>query len=259
VVAVKAPTQFVAWGENPNPCAGTIRLRRQAILDVCDGIHRIAALAASKLPLAAYKEATWPVQFLQVRGRRELEVVNRHFDVERSPRPQKSRLLSEQRNDWTREVVASSAFFSSVIALGKSSLSKRSAKLWTESAVVRAIRFFAPKSSEQLSRESAAVHSRFWNALPATISALGDYLNGKLRAADLRASSVLGSAAILAPLAQLGSAVADYSASDLTNVLTPLSNLDWAASNPLWNAGSSEADRERVWGQLLIEICLLPK
>lgn len=61
VVAVKAPTQFVAWGENPNSCAGTIRLRSQAILDVCDGIHRIAALAASKLPLAAYKEATWPV------------------------------------------------------------------------------------------------------------------------------------------------------------------------------------------------------
>lgn len=259
VIAVKAPIDFMTAGENPNSCAGTIRLRNQAILGVVDGLHRIAGLAATKLPPAAYKEATWPVQFIQVKGSRELERVNRHFEIERKPQPQKARLLRERKEKWTRDVIASSEFLSAVVAKGKSSLSKRSAKLWTESAVVRAIRLHSPKSIELLSTKLAAEHSRFWDSLPIAIPILGDYLNGGLRAADLRSDSVLGCAAIIAPLAQLGSSFADLNLSDLKSVLTPLSSLDWATANPEWNANGPKAERERAWGQHLVEICTLSK
>lgn len=262
VVAVQAPIDFTTLGENPNSCVGTLRLRSQAILGVCDGLHRIAALAASKVPLHEFKEATWPVQFIPVRDGCEFEKINRHFNIERSPRTprtSKAKLLRDLRDSWTHEVIASSAFLTSVIARGKSSLSRRSAKLWTESAVVRAIRLHTPKGEDLLSSDSAVGFSRFWNGLPAAVPVLGDYLNGKLRAADLRADSVLGSTAILAPLAQLGSAVADLGASELTNVLSPLSSLDWAAANPQWHTEGSKAERERLWAQRLMEICNLSK
>lgn len=65
IVAISKGFEFRPLQISPDTGFGKMGLPLSAIVDVCDGIHRIAALQNLKLPTKILNESEWPVEFIE--------------------------------------------------------------------------------------------------------------------------------------------------------------------------------------------------
>lgn len=65
VVAIESPATFTPLPDFPDSGFGMIRLPLSAILDVADGIHRIAALRQMDLSHQILARTEWPIELIE--------------------------------------------------------------------------------------------------------------------------------------------------------------------------------------------------
>lgn len=85
--------EFPHWkGSN----AGTLELPPNAILDVCDGIQRLSALAHTSPNIAKLSETDWPVHLIETFGPDDLLTLTHQIRTQTDPIP-----ISRKRNAKT--------------------------------------------------------------------------------------------------------------------------------------------------------------
>ena len=65
VVVIGQGNTFSPLPTHPDSGIGTLKIPLSKIIDVCDGIHRIAALRQLDLPSLILTESEWPVEFIE--------------------------------------------------------------------------------------------------------------------------------------------------------------------------------------------------
>ena len=92
VVAIESPTAFAPLPDFPEAGFGMIRLQFPALIDVIDGIHRIAAIRQMDLSREVLAETEWPIELIECTGGDDATKlslqVREHLRPRRTPKKQ---------------------------------------------------------------------------------------------------------------------------------------------------------------------------
>jgi len=237
--SVDGNVQFIPIGsEGEARRVGALHVDMQARFIINDGQHRRAAIEIAIRDEPALGDETIAVVFFLDRG---LERSQQMFaDLNRyAIRPSRSLgLLYDHRNDLskiTRLVVLRSTAFKDVVETEKSTLSERSRKLFTLSAIYTANA--AILDGEELGSLDAAADRcvEFWDEVAKCIPEWGFVRNSKMTAGEVRRDFIHSHAIVLQAIGIAGNQLFSTEPKDWRARLKALKTIDWARSNArLW-------------------------
>lgn len=214
---------------------------------VNDGQHRRAAIdEALKERPELQHETIAVVLFLDVgleRCQQMFADLNRH-----AIRPSRSLgLLYDHRSEkaeLARRVVLRSEFFRDAVDMEKSSLSKRSRKLFTLSAFYNACADLLDGHSTGDIDEDAAFARGFWEAVSLHFPTWQQVKKSQTSAGDIRESYIHSHGIALQAIGKAGNALVHRFPHDWSTRLQPLEKLDWSRRNTtLWEGRAMTAGR----------------
>lgn len=217
---------------------GLLRVPMDARFIINDGQHRRAAIieALNQRPELAH-ETIALVFFLDI----GLERCQQMFaDLNRyAIRPSRSLgLLYDHRNDKARLaklVVLKSEIFRDIVDMEKSSLAKRSRKLFTLSAFYNACADLVAGMATGNLSDDAALARDYWEAVAQHIPAWTRVMQGEMAASEVREGYIHSHGIALQALGQAGNALLRSYPNDWRTRLSTLRKLDWSRSNlRLW-------------------------
>ncbi|MEM6392800.1 MAG: DNA sulfur modification protein DndB [Planctomycetota bacterium] len=241
--SIDAEVKFEPLGERgDDSLVGQLRIPMGARLIINDGQHRRAAIqeALDQNPDLG-DESIAVVFFLDYgleRCQQMFADLNRHV-----VRPSKSiGVLYDHRDDkavMTKLMVLGSPFFKQLVELERSSLSPRSKRLFTLSAVYNANASLLD-GLEVASREDAVERAkRWWEAVARQIPEWRQVYDHKLTAGDVRQRYIHTHGTTLVALARVGNTLLhEADAKGKPDIwrkqIKPLAKLDWSRDNELW-------------------------
>lgn len=232
---------------------GVLRIPMSARFVINDGQHRRAAIemAIRENPDLA-DESIAVVFFLDVgleRCQQMFADLNRH-----AIRPSKSiGVLYDHRDDMaklSRLVVYRSPVFRDVVEMEKSSLSARSRRLFTLSAIYSATSALLSSGAGETLEELAELAAEFWEAVAKQIPEWQLVRERKMTAADVRREYIHSHGIVLQAIGRAGSELLESETSAWERKLTGLRGIDWARSNTsLWEGRAMNGGRVSKSGQ----------
>lgn len=217
---------------------GLLRVPMDARFIINDGQHRRAAIieALEQRPELGH-ETIAVVFFLDIgleRCQQMFADLNRH-----AIRPSRSLgLLYDHRNDKARLaklVVMKSDFFRDIVDMEKSSLAKRSRKLFTLSAFHNACADLINGLATGDLAEDANLARTFWEAVAEQFPAWKQVLEGRLPASEVREGYIHSHGIALQALGLAGNTLLKNHPKDWKKRLESLQKIDWSRGNTkLW-------------------------
>ena len=217
---------------------GLLRVPMEARFIINDGQHRRAAIieALEQRPELGH-ETIAVVFFLDIgleRCQQMFADLNRH-----AIRPSRSLgLLYDHRNDKARLaklVIMKSDFFRDIVDMEKSSLAKRSRKLFTLSAFHNACADLISGLATGDLGEDANLARTFWEAVAEQFPAWQQVLEGRLPASEVREGYIHSHGIALQALGLAGNTLLKSHPKDWKKRLESLQKIDWSRGNTkLW-------------------------
>ena len=217
---------------------GLLRIPMSARFIINDGQHRRAAIdqALREKPEMG-DESIAVVFFLDVglaRCQQMFADLNRH-----AIRPSKSLgILYDYRDETAllaKTLIAESQIFRDFVELEKTSLAKRSRRLFTLSAIYHATGQLLNGMAETEPREAAELALRFWEAVASSIGEWERVRRGELSAGEVRSDFIHTHGVVLQALARAGSALIKRYPNDWQTKLGAIRDIDWRRANAgLW-------------------------
>ncbi|MEW6426870.1 MAG: DNA sulfur modification protein DndB [Thermodesulfobacteriota bacterium] len=217
---------------------GLLRVPMEARFIINDGQHRRAAIieALDQRPELAH-ETIAVVFFLDI----GLERCQQMFADLNSYaiRPSRSLgLLYDHRNDKARLaklVIMKSDFFRDIVDMEKSSLAKRSRKLFTLSAFYNACADLVQGMAIGDLMQDASLARGFWEAVVEHFPIWGQVHEGRLPSSEVREGYIHSHGIALQALGKAGNTLLKNHPNDWRNRLAALQKIDWSRSNAdLW-------------------------
>jgi DNA sulfur modification protein DndB len=220
------------------PTTGQLSIPLAARLTIVDGIHRIYSLqrALNERPSLG-DECVAMVVHIDPDGSHRGQIFS---DVKRYQRQaaRSFRIGLDDRDEIariTRKVIRSVPVFVDAIELEKTTISNRSRKLFTLSALYHANRILLMDCKDDSYRQRLKVTTEFWKEVAACIPAWAEIARGTTSAAEIRAGYVHCHAIGLAAIARAGRGLLADSPVGWKKRLGKLSSLDWCRTNSkLW-------------------------
>ena len=217
---------------------GMLKVPMEAKFIINDGQHRRQAMieALEQRPELAH-ESIAVVFFLDIgldRCQQMFADLNRH-----GIRPSRSLgLLYDHRNDkakLAKLVILKSDFFREIVDMEKSSLAKRSRKLFTLSAFFNACADLVEGVATGDLNADADLARRFWEAVALQFPAWDQVRLGHMPASELREGFIHSHGIALQALGKAGNALLKEHPGDWETRLAALSKIDWSRGNAkLW-------------------------
>jgi DNA sulfur modification protein DndB len=239
-ISVEHPVRFDGGKEAGSklPTTGRLFIPLEARLTIVDGIHRIYSLqrALRERPSLG-DECVAMVVHVDPDGSRRGRIFS---DVKRYQRraAQSFRIGVDDRDEVariTRKVVDSVPVFVDAIEMEKTTISNRSRKLFTLSALYQANRVLLMDQKHRSYKQRLKLATEFWTEIAAQIPGWAEIANGDGSAAELRAGFIHCHAIGLAAIARAGRALLVQSPTVWKKRLGKLSSLDWSRTNSkLW-------------------------
>ena len=232
--SIDAEVRFDPLDAKTNMNMGTLHVPMEARFIINDGQHRRAAIerALAENPDLA-DESIAIVVFLDIgliRCQQMFADLNRH-----AIRPSRSLgVLYDHRDDMAslmRLFVLKSDFYRGLVEMERSTLSERSRKLFTLSALYGATKALLERVELTDKNEAAAVTSEFWEAVAEHMPAWNEVKQGKISAGEVRRESISSHGVILQSLGHVGNALLRDKRRSLKKTLAPLASMDWSRSN----------------------------
>jgi DNA sulfur modification protein DndB len=217
---------------------GILRVPMEAKFIINDGQHRRAAImeALEQRPELAHE--TIPVVFFLDIG---LERCQQMFaDLNRHAiRPSRSiGLLYDHRNakaKLAKLVILKSDAFREIVDMEKSSLARRSRKLFTLSAFHNACADLVEGLATGDLNEDADLARVFWEAVATHFPAWGQVRGGRIPASEVREGFIHSHGIALQAIARAGNALLKKHPNDWKKRLALIAKIDWSRSNAvLW-------------------------
>jgi DNA sulfur modification protein DndB len=203
-----------------------------------DGQHRRAAIieALEQRPELAH-ETIAVVFFLDIgleRCQQMFADLNRH-----AIRPSRSLgLLYDHRNDkakLAKLVILKSDFFRDIVDMEKSSLAKRSRKLFTLSAFYNSCADLVADLATGDLTHDADLARDFWESVATHFPSWEQVRQGRMPASEVREGFIHSHGIALQAIAKAGNALLKTHPNDWRKRLAPLSKIDWSRGNAsLW-------------------------
>ncbi|MRX08140.1 DNA sulfur modification protein DndB [Pseudoduganella sp. FT25W] len=234
--SIDGQVQFDAQGEHNVTTLrmGTLKVSMDAKFVVNDGQHRQAAIKGALQIAPELGEETIAVVFFIDRG---LERSQQMFaDLNRyAVRPSASiGVLYEHRNaaaNVAKHLSLTSKVFQNLIETERSSLSPRSRKLFTLSALYFSIlEMLTEKELEDFSSATKKCHA-FWEEVGKQIPEWNQVRISAITSGDVRRDFIHSHAIVLQALGRVGKAIYDLPAPNLSRTLAKLKNIDWSRQN----------------------------
>ena len=216
---------------------GILRVPMEARFIINDGQHRRAAIieALNQRPELAY-ETIAVVFFLDIgldRCQQMFADLNRH-----SIRPSRSLgLLYDHRSEkakLAKLVVLKSSFFRDIVDMEKTSLAKRSRKLFTLSAFYNACADLLEGIATGELTDDANLARNFWETTAKYFPAWNQVRKGGLAASEIREGYIHSHGIALQSIAKAGNTLL-HNKKDWKKYLKGLGKIDWSRSNTkLW-------------------------
>ena len=151
----------------------------------------------------------------------------------------------DQTAKLTKALIAESPVFRDVVELEKTSLAKRSRRLFTLSAIYHATQALISDVEETDPYESAGLALKFWETVAENLSEWQSVRSGELTAGDLRQNYIHTHSVVLQALAYAGKSLMARYPRQWTKKLAGIQTIDWRRSNSsLWEG------RAMVGGQV---------
>ncbi len=219
---------------------GVLKVPMDAQILINDGQHRRAAIeeALKENPELGHDHIS-VVFFIDeglVRSQQMFADLNKH-----AVRPSNSiSTLYDHRDvmsDLARDVQKNTHLFSRLTELEKSSISNRSSKLFTLSAIKNATKSLLGKSNskqELVSQDEKQIASVYWNEVAANMADWQGVLNKTLSAFHLRQENINVHGVMLQAMGNIGHDLLMMETDTWKKLLTKLNKIDWSRNNPDW-------------------------
>jgi DNA sulfur modification protein DndB len=233
--SVDGQVRFKALGsEGEASRLGALHVDMSARFVINDGQHRRAAIEMAIANEPALGDETIAVVFFVDRGlgrsQQMFSDLNRH-----AVRPSRSLgLLYDHRNDLSKIaklVSLKSAAFKDVVEMERSTLSERSRKLFTLSAIHSGCSALLDTTEFASVEEAANVCIEFWDEVAKQIPEWGLVRNSKMTAGEVRRDFLHSHAIVLQALGIVGREIQALPNTALKKKIQSLTNIDWARSN----------------------------
>ena len=238
-VSIDSEVMFEQMDGNGNDSRiGLLRVPMSARFIINDGQHRRAAIEHALHERSDLGDETIAVVFFMDKG---LERCQQMFaDLNRyAVRPSKSLgILYDYRDETAllaKAMIANSDLFRDVVELDKTSLARRSRRLFTLSSIYQATGELIADLPETNTDDTAKVALEFWEACAENLDEWGKVRSGDLTAGEVRADFIHTHAVVLQALARVGRLLLKHHPDDWKDKIQLLNKIDWRRSNSkLW-------------------------
>lgn len=230
ILAIRKGATFTNSKGNKEPGLGTLSFPFDSVVDVCDGIQRIAAAQVSSRRDPDMLRNEWPVQLIETSDEADLLAINammrRQTQVGSGQTRRKP--FSRTAETWTAKVIGASRFLQKAVDPTRSSLAPRSSCLWAGSAITGAFSSVLHAGILTGTPESANDYGGVWDNLVAAIDLLASYEGGETTAAKLRKETILAQSPTVHALAMLAAMVSRPDGTTIGTILPRLRDFDWS-------------------------------
>jgi DNA sulfur modification protein DndB len=236
IVSVEQKVRYVPLenGQAADSGHGSLIVPLAAPLVIHDGNHRVFALqrALKECPALA-DDCVALLIHVDPGGKRRGQIFS---DVKRHQRTaaQSLRIGHDDRDETaklTRSMIAAVPAFTDAIELEKTTISNRSRKLFTLSALYQANQVLLSDRKSASYDERLQLATEFWTAVAAVFPDWTEITRGETSAAEIRASCIHCHAIGLSAIARAGRALLAQSPKTWKKRIPDLGKLDWTRSN----------------------------
>lgn len=233
--SIDGEVSFDSIGDGPQGNRiGTLHVPMDARFIINDGQHRRAAIEMAIRENPELGDETIAVVFFLDIGLQRCQQMfadlNRH-----AIRPSKSiGVLYDHRDDralLARLVVLESSFFRDIVEMERSTLSPRSRKLFTLSAIYNAMVSLLDGIEYNSAEEGAKLVVRFWEEVAKQIPEWRMVRDRKMTSGEVRRDFIHSHGVVLQSLGVVGNVLLREHRSDWKKRLQPISKIDWLRSN----------------------------
>lgn len=247
--SIDGEARFTAFADDPEKRVGILRIPMSSRFIINDGQHRRAAIEAAmgEDPSLA-DESIGLVLFLDRglhRSQQMFADLNRH-----AAKPSKSLgLLYDHRDplaEIVRLVVFKSEFLNDVVEIEKTTMSARSRKLFTLSALYNGTRALLGSLAEdqEIQVDVLADHGReFWEEVAKHLKEWRLVRERIIAASEVRRDFIHSHAIILHALGKAGYDLVREYPNEWAKKLSKLSQVDWSRNHSLWEGRATIAGR----------------
>ncbi|MCW8828101.1 MAG: DNA sulfur modification protein DndB [Gammaproteobacteria bacterium] len=233
--SINGDVRFSPMGEEGDISRiGSLHIDMQSQFIINDGQHRRAAIEAALKQEPRLGDETISVVFFVDRG---LERCQQMFaDLNRyAIRPSKSLgLLYDHRDDkaqLAKLVVFNSKVFNGLVEMEKSTLSTRSRKLFTLSAIYQANTALLGDNVYENIEEASAVCVEYWDEVAMQLPEWGFVRDSKMTAGDVRQDFVHSHAILLQALGYVGRQLIQMPKTTWKKQIKKLKTINWSRKN----------------------------
>lgn len=246
--SVDGDVQFDPIGDDPESSSiGMLRIPMEARFIIDDGQHRRAAIERAVHEEPKIGDDSIAVVFFHDRGLVRCQQM--FADLNRyAVRPSKSLgVLYDHRDDFAQVVrlaVLRSDFLNGLVEMERSSLSLRSRKLFTLSALYSATSKLLEGLNFDGSDDAAVVAAEYWEEVARHTPEWLQVRERKMSAGEVRSGFIHSHGTVLQALGTVGNYVLHHQPQDWKARMVPLKGMDWSRSNSdLWEGRAMEGGR----------------
>lgn len=234
-VSVDSDIAFVPISED-NPCLGTLRIPMNAKCLINDGQHRKAAIEAAlkKKPQLRYEHIS--VVFYHDLGLKNSQQM--FSDLNRyAIRPTKSLNILYDDRDYlsclVRKMTQELPIFDGFVEMEKTSISNRSRKLFTLSAIYHGTKALL-KDTQATQAEQEIIAASFWQAIYNVTEEWQAVVQNHIKAADVRRDYICSLGVTLSALGMAGNKLIKHAPNNWQEAIKVLSEIDWNKKSATW-------------------------
>ena len=256
-VSIDAEVRFDSISEEGDASRiGMLHVPMSARFIINDGQHRRAAMERALRDKPELGDETIAVVFFLDVG---LERCQQMFaDLNRyAIRPSKSLSILYDQRDYTaaltKALIAKSPVFRDVVELEKTSLSTRSRRLFTLSALYHATAELVGGREESDPQELAELALSYWEAVASQLDEWQRVRSGELSAGEVRMDYIHTHGVVLQALGRLGNTLIHRYPEQWQTKLPALGQIDWRRTNSaLWEGRALSGGRLSKAGQSVV-------
>lgn len=245
--SVDRAVHFAPDAADATVCSGRLRIPMSAKFVLHDGQHRCAGLRAAVNAEPTLADETIPILLFVDPG---LERTPQFFaDLRGHERrlPRSLTILHDERDEYARlarQVIQNVEVFQDHVEMTRTTISNRSRKLFTLSAIYQATKTLLAGLADQAYETKVRIATEFWREVARLIPAWQQAVAGEASPAELRKGFIHSHGIALAALGRVGQTLLVADQRHWKSSLRGLRELDWSRSNSrLWEGRAMIAGR----------------
>jgi DNA sulfur modification protein DndB len=227
--------------------SGNLRIPMSAKLLLHDGQHRCAGLRAAVSADPKLADETVAILLFVDPGFERTAQLFADLKGHERRLPRSLSILHDQRDEYARlarQVIRNVDVFRDNVEMTRTTISNRSRKLFTLSAIYQATKTLLAGVSDQTYEAKVRTATEFWREVAKRIPAWEQAVSGKVSPAELRKNFIHSHAIALAALGRVGQSLLAVDRRHWKSRLQPLRDLDWSRSHSrLWEGRAMIAGR----------------